>query len=261
MNTLDKIIAHKRHVVEQNNKDCGVSALIEYELYNRTTTSLVQALLASGDTPGIISEFKRRSPSKGDINISASVNEVTAGYEKAGAAGISVLTDTKYFGGSNQDLIEARSTVDCPILRKDFTINPYQVHEAKAIGADVILLIAAVLSTKEIVELSALAHDLNLEVLLEVHGKEELDPKYFGSIDILGVNNRNLKTFETSIENSLDIYASLPEELLKISESGLASMKEISILQDKGYQGFLIGEQFMKHDDPPAELAKFLKVS
>lgn len=258
MNTLEKIVADKRELIRGVEPVIPISELKRAVHYHRQPISLKERL-DDKMVPGFIAEFKRKSPSKGDIHKDADVLKITKGYETTGADAISVLTDQKYFGGTNADLIEARSVVNCPILRKDFTISSYQIHEAKAIGADLILLIAAVLTEEEILRYSEIAHDLGLEVLLEIHSLDELHDSYLESIDILGVNNRNLKTFNTSIQNSIDIYKALPGQITKISESGLSSMHDVNRLFECGYKGFLIGEQFMKSDDPPSELQIFLK--
>jgi indole-3-glycerol phosphate synthase len=191
------------------------------------------------------------------INDNISVEEVTQKYIKAGAVGLSVLTDTLFFGGTNNDLIAARYLHECPILRKDFIIDEYQVIESKAIGADIILLIAAILSESRVKELSGLAKSLGLEVLLEVHQKEELD-KMNENIDIIGVNNRNLMTFAVDIQTSLDLAKLISPEFIKISESGIHSKEQVRKLKEAGYNGFLIGENFMKESDPGEACKKFI---
>ena len=162
---------------------------------------------------------------------------------------MSVLTDMKYFGGSLDDLLTARASCDLPLLRKEFIIDPYQIIEAKAYGADVILLIAAVLNREEIKSLSECAQQLNLEVLLEVHNEEELHKSIMPTLDLIGVNNRNLKTFEVDLEHSTALSALIPDEFVKVSESGISSIDAIKMLQPYGYKGFLIGENFMKKKD------------
>jgi indole-3-glycerol phosphate synthase len=207
---------------------------------------------------GIIAEHKRRSPSKAEINSSFSVEEVAKGYESAGVCGISVLTDAKYFGGSLDDLLLARAAVNVPLLRKEFVIDEYQILEAKAHGADAILLIAAVLSRKEIQNLSEFAQSLGLEVLLEVHNSAELEKAIMPSLDMIGVNNRNLKTFEVSLTTSKELASQIPNDFVKISESGISTAAAIKELQHYGFQGFLIGENFMKTDNPGAAAKQFL---
>ena len=208
---------------------------------------------------GVIAEYKRRSPSKQDINLEANINTIVPGYARAGAVAVSVLTNLKYFGGTNRDLVAARSLVEIPILRKDFMVDPYQIYESKALGADVVLLIAAILTPKEIKEMAGLAHQLGLEVLLEVHNEEELDRSFCPEIDFVGVNNRNLKTFEVSIQTSLDLLAQLPKDVLTLSESGLANELDVQTLSEAGFNGFLIGETFMKTANPEEACGKMVR--
>ena len=257
MNILDKIIADKRKEVDLKK---SIIPILQYEasaLFERETSSLAHALKQS-DT-GIISEFKRRSPSKASINQNANVGQVAKGYEKAGVCGISVLTDIKYFGGSIEDLILARASVQLPLLRKEFIIHEYQIIEAKAYGADVILLIAAVLTKQEIKTFSELAKSLGLDVLLEVHNEEELHKSIMPSLDMLGVNNRNLKTFEVSLDTSKSLSQLIPDDFVKVSESGISSIKAIKELKEYGYEGFLIGENFMKTDNPGQSAIDFIQ--
>ncbi len=257
MNILEKIIAYKKPLLEEQKKNIPVKKLTQSEFYNRDTISLKQALIQQG-TSGIIAEFKRRSPSKPAINLSADVLDVTTGYEKNGASALSILTDSHFFGGKNNDIEQVRSKINIPILRKDFIFDYYQVYEAKSMGADAILLIAEVLEKKQLLRLATLAKILGLEVLMEIHSEEQLE-KLNDHIDLVGVNNRNLKTFEVSIENSLNLASKIPENFIKISESGLGDANDILILKSFGYKGFLIGESFMKNDYPALALANFVK--
>ncbi len=257
MNILEKIIAHKKPLLEERKKNIPVKKLTQSEFYNRDTISLKQSLIQQGKS-GIIAEFKRRSPSKPAINLSADVLDVTTGYEKNGASALSILTDSHFFGGKNDDIEQVRSKINIPILRKDFIFDYYQVYEAKSMGADAILLIAEVLEKKQLLRLATLAKILGLEVLMEIHSEEQLE-KLNDQIDLVGVNNRNLKTFEVSIENSLNLVSKIPENFIKISESGLRNANDILILKSFGYKGFLIGESFMKNDYPALALANFVK--
>ncbi|MGO4920871.1 indole-3-glycerol phosphate synthase TrpC [Maribacter spongiicola] len=257
MNILDKIVADKRKEVELKKSIISMSQYEASVLFERKTNSLAQALKNS-DT-GIIAEFKRRSPSKDSINQNANVGQVAKGYENAGVCGMSVLTDIKYFGGSIEDLILARASVKLPLLRKEFIISEYQIIEAKANGADVILLIAAILTRQEIKTYSELAKSLGLDVLLEVHNEEELHKSIMPSLDMLGVNNRNLKTFEVSLETSKVLSKLIPDDFVKVSESGISSIDAIKKLRPFGYQGFLIGENFMKTDNPGKSAIEFIK--
>ena len=257
MTILDKIVKDKRVEVELRKDVISISQLEQSTLFKRETISLAQKLRNSKS--GIIAEHKRRSPSKSVINQNLNVQDVAQGYEKAGVCGMSVLTDGKYFGGSLDDLIIARASCDLPLLRKEFIIDDYQILEAKAYGADVILLIAAILSKEEIKQFSDLAKNLGLDVLLEVHNEEELRKSIMPSIDMLGVNNRNLKTFEVSLETSKTLSDLIPNDFVKVSESGISSVKSIKELQPYGYQGYLIGENFMKTNNPGESAAEFLK--
>lgn len=248
MNILDKIVADKRQEVDLKKSLITLPQLEASVMMERTSVSLAEVLRKSNS--GIIAEHKRRSPSKSVINQSLSIQDVAKGYTNAGACGISVLTDGKYFGGSLDDLVLARASTNIPILRKEFIIDEYQIIEAKAYGADVILLIAAILSKEEIKTLSELAKGLGLDVLLEVHNEEELEKSLMPSLDMLGVNNRNLKTFEVDLDISKSLSVKIPDDFVKVSESGISSVKAIRDLKAFGYKGFLIGENFMKTDNP-----------
>jgi len=257
MTILDKIIADKKIEVALRKQLFPVSYWEASPLFGRTTSSLAKALRSSQS--GIIAEHKRRSPSKQNINSSLSVTDVAQGYEAAGVCGMSVLTDGKYFGGSLEDLTLARAVTDFPLLRKEFIVDEYQLIEAKAHGADVILLIASVLTRKEIEQLSTTAQSLGLEVLLEVHNLEELEKSIMPSLDLFGVNNRNLKTFEVDLDTSRTLVEKIPSDFVKISESGISNAASIVDLKTYGYQGFLVGENFMKTENPGASAAAFIK--
>ena len=257
MTILDHIIIDKIKEVELRKKAFPTSYWEQSPMFDRKGISLSQRLQVSPS--GIIAEHKRRSPSRDNINSSLSVHNVAQGYEKAGVCGMSVLTDQKYFGGSLEDLTAARAVCQLPLLRKEFIIDPYQLIEAKAHGADVILLIAAVLDRTQIKQLSETAQSLDLEVLLEVHNREELDKAIMPSLDMLGVNNRNLKTFEVSLETSKQLAEHIPVDFVKVSESGISSTAAIQSLKPFGYQGFLIGENFMKTNTPGIAAAEFIK--
>ncbi|MEO5776616.1 MAG: indole-3-glycerol phosphate synthase TrpC [Flavobacterium sp.] len=256
MSILDQIIASKKKEVALKKSVVSVAQLENSDLFNKKTSSLSKSIINSPF--GIIAEHKRRSPSKTTINNSFSVEEVVKGYQNAGASGISVLTDMQYFGGSLEDLLLARASVGIPLLRKEFIVDEYQLLEAKAFGADAILLIAAVLSREEIKQLSEFAQSLALEVLLEVHNQQELEKSVMPSLDLIGVNNRNLKTFEVSLQNSIDLANHIPNDFVKISESGLTSADDIKLLRSHDFHGFLIGENFMKTDNPGKSLEQFI---
>jgi indole-3-glycerol phosphate synthase len=256
MTILEKIAGHKRKEVESS-KLLNDYNKLEKGKYFKLEPLLLTEFLLDNKKQGIIAEYKRKSPSSGIINEKARVEDVTAGYASAGASGLSILTDNKYFGGTNDDLIKTRELNMLPILRKDFTVDGYQVVESKSIGADVILLIAAILDKKQIKELARLAASLGMQVILEIHEIKELDclNEY---INIVGVNNRNLKNFTVDINISYDLSAKIPGEFIKISESGIASPEEIRKLRDYSYNGFLIGESFMKNNDPVKSFKKFI---
>jgi indole-3-glycerol phosphate synthase len=256
MNILNKIVADKYKEVDLKKSIVSTLQLEQSVLFNRTGKSLAESLKKSAT--GIIAEHKRRSPSKGTINQNTNVGQVAISYENAGVCGMSVLTDIKYFGGSLEDLILARASVTMPLLRKEFIIDEYQILEAKAHGADVILLIGAVLSRAEIKVFSKLAKSIGLDVLLEVHNEEELKKSIMPSLDMLGVNNRNLKTFEVSLETSKKLSNLIPDDFVKVSESGISTIEAIKDLKEFGYQGFLIGENFMKTDNPGKSAKDFI---
>jgi indole-3-glycerol phosphate synthase len=258
MNILDEIIAEKHREVAERKALFPVK-LLEKSLYFETTCLSLERYILRPDKSGIIAEIKRKSPSKGDINPYVSVERTSIGYMQAGASALSILTDTKYFGGKNEDLITGRKFNYCPILRKDFTVDEYQILEAKSIGADAILLIAAALSPQRIQELAAFARSLSLEVILEVHNLEELQETYCEDVNVVGVNNRNLKTFKTDIGLSFELAQHIPAGVTKISESGLSNPQTLVDLQQAGYNGFLIGESFMTSSRPEQAAARFIK--
>ncbi|RIA10458.1 indole-3-glycerol phosphate synthase [Flavobacteriaceae bacterium MAR_2010_72] len=257
MTILDKIVADKHTEVELRKKLIPIEQLEQSVLFEKDPISLVKNL--NSTHAGIIAEHKRRSPSKAVINQNLNIFDVAKGYEKAGVCGMSVLTDGKYFGGSLDDLLTARASCKLPLLRKEFIIDPYQIIEAKAYGADVILLIAAILSKDELKAYSELAQSLQLEVLLEVHNEQELKKSLLPTVDMLGVNNRNLKTFEVSLEASKTLSQLIPDDFLKVSESGISSIEAIKELLPYGFTGFLIGENFMKTDDAGKSASQFIK--
>jgi indole-3-glycerol phosphate synthase len=255
MTILDQINANKRKEIEFAKKLISISDLESSVLFDRKCPSLRESILKKS---GIISEFKRKSPSKGIINGEVSPADVAFGYQNAGASAVSCLTDKDYFGGTFEDLKEARAAVDIPILRKDFMLDEYQLFEAKSIGADIVLLIASSLSIAKTKTLAKLAKDMGLNVLLEIHADYELDHinQY---CDVIGVNNRNLKTFEVSTDVSKSLATQISDEFVKISESGISNIEAIQDLQTYGYNGFLIGENFMKTNNPGKACQEFIK--
>jgi indole-3-glycerol phosphate synthase len=254
MNILEQIISHKRKEVEQRKKEVSVKTLEKERFCSRQTFSLKQFIADPAKT-GIIAEYKRKSPSKGIINDRDSVESVTRMYAAYGASGISVLTDYDFFGGSLDDLVAARDN-EVPLLRKDFMIDEYQFIEARAFGADVILLIAACLSPAEVKQLATAAKRLELEVLLELHDESELN-HICSEVDLVGVNNRNLKNFEVDLEHSVRMAEKIGSGFIKIAESGINDVKNIHYLKQHGFKGFLIGEYFMKQEDPGKAFKEF----
>lgn len=256
MNILDKIIEQKKIEVAERKAAVSVEQLQQSALYNRSIFSLKQFLRDETKT-GIIAEFKRKSPSKGIINGSADVVEVTKAYAENGASCLSVLTDELFFGGKTEDLQKARVNA-IPILRKDFMIDEYQITEARAMGADVILLIAACLTPGRVKELALFAKSLGLEVLLEIHNEEELE-HICDATEIVGINNRDLKTFTVDINRSIELGKKIPAGKLKIAESGINSIDTICTFKNAGFNGFLIGENFMKAPEPTIAFAEFVQ--
>ena len=259
MDILEEIVAHKRiEVAEQKEQLPPRKLYAEVEQMMAegvTKRSLSQALIENDF--GIIAEFKRRSPSKGWIKEDGKPEIIPLSYEQNGAAALSILTDEKYFGGSLDFIKKARPLVNLPILRKDFIVDEYQLFQARHIEADAVLLIAADLSKQEVRSLTALAHELGLEVLLELHSEQELD---YADIDVdaVGANNRNLGTFVTDVQNSFRLASQLPQDKVLVSESGISNPDTIKLLRGAGYRGFLIGETFMKADNPGQALKNFI---
>ena len=251
---LQTIVAHKRIELARQEEAVSLDSLIKQLDTLRPSRSMKQSL---ADSPtGIIAEFKRRSPSKGWIAQEADPAVIVPGYERAGASGISVLTDQEFFGGTLDDLHAVRPLIQLPVLRKDFIVSPYQLFQAKLVGADVVLLIAAALTVEECKSLGKLAHQLQMEVLLEIHAEKELDYLH-EYVDLLGVNNRNLGTFHTDVENSF-LAQKLPKEYLWVSESGISQPETLRQLREAGFRGFLMGERFMKTPSPEQALSDFL---
>jgi indole-3-glycerol phosphate synthase len=258
MNILEKIIADKYREVAERKSLIPVKLLEKSIFFDGKVVSM-KKYVTDPEKSGIIAEFKRKSPSKGLINGAASVEQVSIGYMQAGASALSILTDQEYFGGSSEDLKVARKFNFCPILRKDFVVDEYQIIEAKSIGADCILLIAAALEPEKLKSLAYFAKSLGLEILLEVHDGEELEKSLNDGVDLVGVNNRNLKTFDVSIDTSLELVSAIPSSFVKISESGISDPKTLIELKKAGFDGFLIGENFMKSSRPEQAAYNFIK--
>jgi indole-3-glycerol phosphate synthase len=257
MNTLSNILEHKQKEVEER-KSLFPVKFLERSLFFESTPVSLKKYVTREDKEGIIAEIKRKSPSKGPINPYISVERTSIGYMQAGASALSVLTDEVFFGGSSEDLRVARKFNFCPILRKDFIIDEYQILEAKSIGADAILFIAAVLNTSRLKSFTEVAHNLGMEVLLEVHDQNELEGNLDIDVDLLGVNNRNLKTFDVDVNISKELAKLIPSSRVSISESGLGDVPTILELRKYGYKGFLIGEQFMRQSRPEDACKEFI---
>lgn len=254
MNILDKIIERKKQEVAEAKLKISIEQLKDSKFFGRSTFSLKETIKTKS---GIITEFKRQSPSKGIINDRVSPLEVVSAYENFGASAVSILTDSEFFGGNFADILNVRNQVQIPILRKDFMIDEYQFYEAKSVGADIILLIAACLSPTQVSEFTELAHSLNLEVLLEIHSEDEL--KHIDkNVDFVGINNRNLKDFKVDLQHSVDLKNQLPNDIFSIAESGIYSEEDFKFLKEKGFDGFLMGEYFMKNENPGEKFGEFI---
>lgn len=254
MTILDKIIERKKQEIADSKSKISVEQLKNSEFFGRKTFSLKETLKSKS---GIITEFKRQSPSKGIINDKISPLEVVSQYEKFGASAVSILTDKDFFGGRFEDILSVRNHINIPILRKDFMVDEYQFYEAKSIGADVILLIASCLSPTQVSEFTELAHQLDLEVLLEIHSEEEL-VHINKSVDFVGINNRNLKDFKVDLQHSVNLKNQLPDDILSVAESGIYNEEDFRFLKEKGFDGFLMGEYFMKDENPGKKFGEFV---
>lgn len=258
MNILETIIAAKKKEVAQRKAIVPV-AMLERSVYFERVPVSMKASLNKDSSSGIIAEFKRKSPSRSWINQNADAGDIGVAYAQAGVAGISVLTDEDFFGARPTDFEQIRSLSECPQLRKDFIVDEYQILESKAMGADVILLLAKVLEPHTIATYTALAHQLGMEVLLELQDESEVRANVNATADLLGINNRDLKDFVVDFENSARLADLLPADKLKVAESGIEQAKDIKYLRSVGFKGFLIGEQFMRHQDPGRTCAALIK--
>lgn len=257
-NILDKIIANKKREIANQKKQYTIDDLLKkIEKRGKTNSGLFKKSLQTSPT-GIIAEFKRRSPSKDWLFEKARIENIVPAYSKSGASAISVLTDFDFFGGTLFDLSLASGLTNIPLLRKDFMVDEYQFYQAAANGASAILLIASALSVEDTKQFAAKAKDLGLDVLLEIHNEAELS--YINEyVDVVGINNRDLTSFITDIQISFDLADKIPSEFVKISESGISSPQAVLDLREAGYRGFLMGETFMKTDDPGKALSDFIK--
>lgn len=258
MSILAEIKAFKIEEVKQKKELCTLKQLENSIYFNSKCVSL-KKYVADPNRSAIIAEFKRKSPSKGFINKYANAEEITIGYMQAGASALSVLTDEKYFGAIAKDFSSARKYNYCPVLRKDFIVDEFQIIESKSIGADAILLIASMLTPAQIKSFTSFAHQLGLEVLLEVHSKEEIISNEHIEVDLIGINNRNLNNFEVNIEQSIQLADLINPNIIKVSESGINEIESIKTLQQHGFQGFLMGEYFMKQTNPGLACRQFIQ--
>lgn len=260
---LDKIVATKKREIADISKQIPLSAQREIALENNQNSLLkprgfipsINQKIADGKA-GVITEIKKASPSKGILRENFVPAEIARTYEQHGAACLSVLTDVDYFQGCNAYLQEARAACKIPVLRKDFTIDPYQVYEARAIGADAILLIVACLELNQMKELEACAHELGLDVLVEVHNAPELEQALELKTPLLGINNRNLKTFEVTLQTTLSLMSMVPKNKTLVTESGILSRADVQLMRDNQINAFLVGEAFMRATDPGAALSE-----
>ena len=259
---LEKIVATKKieiaHNLKQlslaNQRDQAESNNQDAKLKPRGFIRSIEEKIASGKA-GVITEIKKASPSKGILRENFIPSEIAQSYEKHGAACLSVLTDVDYFQGCNDYLLQARAACSIPVLRKDFTIDPYQIYEARAIGADAILLIVACLELNQMKELESCAHELGLDVLVEVHNAEELDQALELNTPLLGINNRNLKTFEVTLQTTLSLLSSVPSNKTLVTESGILNRADVQLMRDNKVNAFLVGEAFMRSPNPGAVLS------
>ena len=253
---LSEIVANKRFEVDMQKQAISIEALQEFLYKPLPCHSLRESLIDS--KTGIIAEFKRRSPSKGWIHPKVDPKDVVPYYAMAGAAGLSILTDEKFFGGNLGDIKSIRKFVDTPILRKDFIVDEYQLYQSKLIGADIVLLIASILSKEQFMQMLNKAHELKLEVLLEVHDPSEIE-YITPEVDVVGINNRHLGSFITDVQHSFEMAELLPQENVLISESGIKDTNTICQLRKAGYKGFLIGETLMSQEDPAEKLRDMIQ--
>ena len=255
---LKKIIHRKLEEIAQRKQQCALPEMRKRAQTADGCRGFVNAIKAkiNAGRPGVIAEIKKASPSKGVIREDFRPADIAASYEKGGAACLSVLTDADFFQGSEEYLQQAKAACSLPVIRKDFIIDPYQVYEARAIGADCILLIVAVLNDTQLEELSSLAQELGMDVLVEVHDAEELERALRLNLPLVGINNRNLRTFEVSLDTTLDLLKQIPEDRIVVTESAIHTRADVELMRNHAVNAFLVGEVFMRAEDPGAELAK-----
>jgi indole-3-glycerol phosphate synthase len=255
---LTTILARKSEEIEQRSRVRPLSELRERARNQPPARGFVQAMRArlTADLPAVIAEVKKASPSRGVIRADFRPADIARSYEAGGAACLSVLTDVDFFQGSNLFLSEARNACSLPVIRKDFIIDPYQVYEARMIGADCILLIVAALDDARMIELANLAGELGMDVLVEVHDIDELERALQTDCELIGINNRNLRTFQVSLETTLDMRQAVPPDRILVTESGIAARADVVRMREAGVHAFLVGESFMREADPGAALKR-----
>lgn len=254
---LDDIVEYKKGELK-NTRELIPLAELQHKLKVMQSPLDFYSIAIADSSPKIISEIKKASPSKGIICENFDPIKIAISYEVNGASAISILTDEKFFQGSLDYLSQIRTVVNIPLLRKDFTIDPYQIYEARAHGADIVLLIAAILEKDRIKEYLEIVDSLNMNAIVEIHNHEELDKVIDTGCKIIGINNRNLKTFEVDLSTTVELIKYVPEDILVISESGISDLDDIRMLRKLGVNTFLIGESFMKSDDPGGTLQKYI---
>ncbi|RUT79968.1 indole-3-glycerol phosphate synthase TrpC [Ancylomarina longa] len=255
-NILDRIVQRKIAEVAVQKIQHPIFLLMAEENFKCTCYSAKESI-SKNTASGIIAEFKRQSPSKGVINETSHLKEVVLAYQEGGVSMVSVLTDETFFGAKNSDFKEARQCLSVPLLRKEFIVDPYQIYQSKAMGADVILLIAAILSPERCKDFAFLAKELGMEVLLELHDESELD-HVNRFVDLVGINNRNLKDFSVDTDHSIRLSKQLPDDVIRVAESGLDNPEIVKEMRENGFQAFLMGEHFMKQDSPGDACRNFI---
>lgn len=253
---LKKIIARKWQEIEERSQKVTLADLQQQCKTASAPRGFVQAIetrLARGEA-AVIAEIKKASPSKGIIRENFIPEQIASSYEKGGATCLSILTDVDYFQGATEYLIQARAATKLPVIRKDFIIDEYQVYEARAMEADCILLIVAALDDAKCIELIQLAHQLGMDVLVEVHDKAELERALHYPVKLIGINNRNLRTFEVSLTTTLELLEMIPAERIVVTESAIHAPEDVKLMQDNGVNAFLVGEAFMRADEPGEKL-------
>ncbi|MEO6799448.1 MAG: indole-3-glycerol phosphate synthase TrpC [Rhodanobacter sp.] len=260
---LNRILARKAEEVAERRSRVPLSELtarIAEQPDTRGFAAAIEAMIDAG-LPAVIAEVKKASPSKGVIRAQFDPAAIAKSYEAGGAACLSVITDSDFFQGSEAFLQQARSACSLPLLRKDFIVDPYQVHEARAIGADAILLIVSALDDDELLPLALLAAELDMDVLCEVHDEEEMERALALPVPLIGVNNRNLRNFETALETSLALQDLIEYDRVLVAESGIRTPEDVARLREGGIQAFLVGEAFMRADDPGSELRRLFAIT